>query len=213
LRPSRGRRARAPPKSAELVHARLPTLPILAGVCMAGCATLHREANVEQVQIAESVTLRLPKAEDLVDSLDATQIVTGTYGERRYSMQVQLEWRPGSIVLAALNVWGTALFTISYDGRRLATEGSQTITEALRPEYVLADILLTFSSDTALRAELVGSGLELEDASGRRTFSRDGKPIIVIHYDGASPWEGTVRFEHIERGYELMIETIEVDRS
>jgi Protein of unknown function (DUF3261) len=195
------------------VPARSPTLPILAGVCVAGCAPLHRETLVDGVEIAESATLRLPRAQDLVDSLDATQIVTGTYGERRYNMQVQLEWRPGSIVLAALNVWGTALFTISYDGRRLATEGSAAITEALRPEYVLADILLTFSSDAALRTELAGAGLDLVDTSGRRTLSRDGTPIIVIRYAGPSPWEGAVHFEHLERGYELDIETIELDRS
>jgi len=195
------------------VRGRSPTLPILASVCVAGCATLQRETLVDRVEIADSVTLKLPSAESLVDSLDATQIVTGTYGERRYNMQVQLEWRPGSIVLAALNVWGTALFTISYDGRRLATEGSRTITEALQPQYVLADILLTFSSDAELRAELAGDGLDLEDATGRRILSRNGKPIIVIHYGGRNPWDGAVHFEHLERGYELDIETVTVERS
>jgi hypothetical protein len=195
------------------VRARSPTLPILTSICLASCATLHRETLIDRVEIADSVTLKLPSAESLVDSLDATQIVTGTYGERRYNMQVQLERRPGSIVLAALNVWGTALFTISYDGRRLATEGSRTITEALQPQYVLADILLTFSSDAELRAELAGDGLDLQDESGRRTLSRNGKAIIVIHYGGRSPWEGAVHFEHLERGYQLEIETVALERS
>lgn len=161
------------------------------------------------VEIAKEVVLALPGPEELGDSLAATQLLTATYDEETYHMQMRLEWRPGSIALVGMNVFGTVMFTIEYDGRRVESRGSRMMTQRLLPEYVLADVLVTFWSIERLRSHLRGTGLELSEEEGRRVIARSGEPVIIVDYDSENAWEGPVRFDHVERDYVLDVVTVE----
>ncbi|WP_428096552.1 DUF3261 domain-containing protein [Candidatus Rariloculus sp.] len=142
------------------------------------------------------------------DILDATQLITATYDDRDYTMQAQLEWRPGSMALAGLSPWGTVVFSIAYDGSEMEIRGNGALLQGLRGEYVLADILLTFWERPRLIGRLRGEGLAVSDVPGKRTITRNGSPLIVIDYENEIPWNGRVRFEHRERGYVLQIQTV-----
>lgn len=187
---------------------RLTLVAVMLSAHLAGCAAVSTVERLGQVEIAEAVVLSLPTASGLTDFLEATQLITGTFDGRSYTMQVEMEWRPGSIALAALNVWGTVVFTIAYDGEKLRVEGNPLLLRGIRPEFVLADILITFSEQDAVAANLHGDGIVAVDVGPRRTISRHGEPIIVIDYGGDSRWEGQVTFRHIERGYVMEIQTI-----
>lgn len=192
---------------------RLPVVFAILAASLPACVTTSRVFHLDEVEIADAAVLQLPEREAMGDSLDATQLITGTYEEQTYTMQVQLEWRPGSMVFAAFNVWGTAAFSLTYDGDEVQIQGSPLLMRAVRPENVLADILLTYWEFSRLDSRLHGDGLTLVDTVDTRTISRNGTPIIVIGYGGESRWEGSVRFEHLERQYVLEIQTLGYSRT
>jgi hypothetical protein len=185
----------------------------IAGPVLAGCASITRIDRVDRVEVADSVVLQLPAASELVSSVDATQLVTGAFNGRSYTLQAQLEWRPGSIALAALNVWGATVFSIVYDGGSIRVQGNAALTQGLRPEYVLADILLVFADRPTFDSNDAGDRITVDDVTMRRTVSRNGVPVIVIDYEDESRWGGSVRFENLERGYVMQIQTLEYTTS
>lgn len=182
-------------------------------VLLGACATTSRELRVAEVDIADSAVLTLPEARELTDRVAATQLLTATYEDQSYTMQVELEWRHGSMFIVALNTLGTVAFSLSYDGSAMEIRSNSLLARRIRAENVLADILLTFWDRSRLQPRLRGDALALVDSANKRSLLRDGRPVIVIDYESESRWEGTVRFEHVERDYVLEIETIRHDGS
>jgi hypothetical protein len=177
------------------------------------CASTVRTERVDRVDIGDTVVLLLPTVAELVESLDATQIVTGTFDGRSYTMQAQLEWRPGSITLAALNVWGATVFSIAYDGTAIRVQGNPALTQGLRPEYVLADILLVHLEHPTLVSSPAGDHITIDDAPSRRTINKNGQPVIVIEYEDGQRRIGAVKLENVARGYVMQIQTLEYTNS
>lgn len=187
-----------------------PSAAVLAVAIAAAAAACTRSTvmTVAQVDVAEGAVLVLPTAAQLQDSFNVTQLLNGSFDGHSYTMQAELEWRPGSIAMAALGVWGTAVFSVAYDGSRLEIKGNRLLLQGLQPQYVLADILLAYWDYSKLRVNLRGDGITVvEDARGR-SIQRNGVPIITIEYENESRWQGAVHYENIERGYELQIETL-----
>lgn len=165
------------------------------------------QQDVRRIEIANTVFLTLPEAEELTGSFDATQLLVAVYDERSYSFEVQLELRPGIITIAAVNLWGGTLFSITYDGIALRTQGLIDL-QSVNSEYLLADVLLTFWDPKWVSARLQGAVLEVSQTGGSRTVFRQGEPVIEISYEAADPWAGRTHFTHVERGYVLDIRTV-----
>ncbi len=177
-----------------------------------GCGVVDVRQDVERIEIASAVFLTLPRAEDLTESFNATQVIDVVYDERSYSFQVQFELRPGRITIAAVNLWGGTLFSVTYDGIALRAQ-SLIDTEGVNAEYLLADVLLTFWDSEWVSARLQGAVLKVSQIDGSRTISRRGEPVIEISYETTDPWVGRTRFTHVERGYFLDIRTVEISSS
>ena len=181
---------------------------MLQAAYLAACVGVGQIERLNAVEVADGVILTLPGAEEMVDTLDATQLIMATYDGRNYALQAQLEWRPGSMALAGLAPWGTALFSLAYDGSEMEIRGNRALLQGLRGEHVLADILVTFWERPQLLGRLRGDDLAVNDIPGKRTITRNGSPVIVIDYENETRWNGRVRFEHLERAYVLQIQTI-----
>jgi hypothetical protein len=166
----------------------------------------------DEVSVAQAITLRLPGPMEVETGLSATQILSGRYEGETFDLQLNLEWRDDAIVVVAFNLFGSTLFTMSYDGRSITTVGSSLVLRGLDTNYVLADIMLTYLSSDVLAAHLFGPGLQIVEAPLERTIRRDGEAVIRIRYDDASRWNGNVQFDHLERGYGYRIETVQVSR-
>lgn len=189
-------------------RARRPAGHVLLALIAVGCATTSR-TGVNDIEIAEGVVLLLPDAGALTEDFSATQLLTATYEDRTYTMQVEHEWRRGSVFIAALDNLGTVAFSLSYDGSTLEVRSNSMISRRLRAENVLANIFLTFWDSGRLEPRLNGDDLSLKDSPAQRTILKGGRPVITIGYEKPSPWEGNVRFEHLERNYVLEIETVQ----
>lgn len=190
------------PQSLWMVPA---TLCVLASY---GCSAVDVRSDVERVEIASTVFFTLPEVEDITESFDATQLLVAEYDESTYSFQVQLEFRPELITIAAVTLWGSTLFSITYDGAALRTQGLLNA-RGLNAEYLLADVLLAFWDPDWLSERLEGGVLEVSQDTGSRTISRGGAAVIEISYETADPWAGRTHFTHVERGYILDIHTVE----
>ncbi len=118
----------------RLVHPFGAAASLVMAVLTVSCATTMVQTPLDEVAIADSLTLVLPDADEMVERLNASQVVTGTYDGQSYNMLVELQWRPGSLVMAALNVWGTAIFSVRYDGERIHTVGNRLVMTGLEAE-------------------------------------------------------------------------------
>lgn len=201
-------------RSPELMPTMLrrPELILLVGVLLSGCVSTAAIISTDSVAVADAVILSLPSAAELTQTMAATQLLTGSYEENTFSIHVELEWRPGSIALVGLNNFGALLFSMTYDGSVLETRGSQVLMRGLQPEYVLADILITMWERPMLDRHLLSQDIAIEDTPARRTLYRGGMPIITIDYETGSRTLGDVHYVHRERGYELLIQTVRLDR-
>ncbi len=190
----------------------LRVITLLCALMSYGCSTGFVKSNVERVEIANAVYLTLPRPEEITQSFDATQLLVADYEERSYSFQAQLEVRPGKITIVAITMWGGTLFSISYDGSTLRTQG-MVDQHGVNAEYLLADVLLTIWDPKWVSSRLQGAALEVSESRDSRTVSRDGEPVIEISYETPDARIGRAQFKHVERGYVLDIRTVEFTES
>lgn len=174
-----------------------------------GCSSTSVREDARRIDIAEGAFLELPHADEITGSFDATQVIVASYGDENHSFEAHVQVDPGKITIVGLNSVGVLLFSISYDGRTLKTSGVPA-TQAIDAKYVLADILLTHWDPEWLNAHL--DGAELRVRSKGRTIMRGSEPVIEIDSDTGEPWRGIVTLRHLERGYKLRIENLELIR-
>jgi len=189
--------------------AKLPLLAaIFAIVMVSACAPIEVRTELQGIGIARDVILVLPQADEITGSFDVTQVIVAKYSEKTHSFEAHLEVRPGKITIVAVNALGVVLFAITYDGVELLASG---VVEAqvVNAEYVLADVLLSYWDPEWLRARIQGASFELAANGHGRTLSRRGTVFIEIEYESGELWTGNVRLTHIERGYTLLIDTVE----
>lgn len=177
-----------------------------------GCSMVDVSSNVGRIEIANDVYLTLPKTGEITESFDATQLLVVDFEAKSYSFQAQLEVRPGKITIAAIPLWGGTLFSVTYDGSVLRTQG-MIDTHGINAEYLLADVLLMTWDPEWVNARLQGAVLKVSKSNDSRTVSRDGEPVIEISYEMPDAWTGRTHFKHIERGYVLDIRTAEFSGS
>lgn len=176
------------------------------------CSTVETRPDLNSVEVAQAVFLRMPESQGINETIDATQLLVADYGERSFAFEAQLEIRPGSIKIASVNMWGGILFSIDYDGSDLRTQGNST-GQGPDAQYLLGDVLLTYWDAQWLRERLHGADLKDKRDGLSRTIFRDGVPVIEISYEAADRWTGKTQFTHIERGYVLNIQTVSFSRS
>ncbi len=181
-------------------------------VLLAGCAGRDVRDVAPPAQIAAGITYTLPAASGLQSQLDASQRLRVAYDQIGQQLRAEVELRPGRIMLVALNDFGLVLFSASYDGSRLEASRAPGVPAQLQPELVLADFLLTYQPADEVAMALSGATLEVSVDGRQRTVRRDDDSVIVIDYTSNDPWEGAIRFTHVERGYVLEIETLEITR-
>ena len=185
-------------------------LAMIGGVAFlsAGCSAVTTVPDVRRIELANAVFLELPDSGELTESFDATQLLVAEYGMESYSFQAQIESRPGMITIVGLTLLGGALFSITYDGVSLRTEGVLDA-QRLDARYVLGDVLLSFWDSAWVREHLQGAILEVSAIENSRTISRGGETVVEVSYDTTNRWSGRAQLSNLERGYSLDIRTIE----
>jgi len=180
----------------------------IVALVSSGCTTVAIVPDLRHIEIADAVFLELPDSDELTESFDATQLLVAEYGMQTYSFQAQIESRPGMITIVAVTLLGGTLFSITYDGVDLKTEGVLDA-QHLEAKYVLADVLLSFWEPAWVRDHLQGAILEVSESENSRKVFRGGETVVDISYDTSDPWSGRAQLSNLERGYSLDIRTVE----
>ncbi len=183
---------------------RHPLIPVLLAI--AACAQLPPPPE----RAGPLLEPPLPPA-SLGRDLAQSEVVTGEFGDRSYSMRVELEITPERLVVVGLSHLGVPLFTLEQTAADLRVQSSAPGPLPLDPAWMLSDLQLVHWPAGVLADALAARGLRLDDRPGdrrRRAVDPDGRPLVEIVYPmpGAEPAVTTVR--HLDHPYRLQIETI-----
>ncbi len=121
------------------------------------------------------------------------------------SLDTLLEIDAGSLRLAAFAL-GQRVLTLTWDGVSLSSERHPLLPTEVDAAYVLRDVQWMYAPLESLR-QVLPSGWQLDERGSERVLSHGAEPILLIHYDSESRWNGRSRMENRLEGYSLTIES------
>ncbi len=179
----------------------LRVLVIILAVVVAACAS-QAPSSTEKVAVAAGVHLALPAPDSLGQKVDVAQFLTARHERDLFVFEGRLIVEAGRLVLVGMDLLGRRAMTIRWTAGRMEVERAPWLPDALRPENVLADIILLYWPEESVRAGLSGAGLVA--GNGFRSVRRGDEDVITMTYDGA-PWSGVAKLVNRERRYEIEV--------
>jgi hypothetical protein len=181
----------------------------LGGTLLAGCAKTAADPPPGSVRLAPGVVLALAGASELGQNLQAAQLVTATYGEQTVMFGVHISATPERFLLViSLDPVGQTLLTMTWNSQGLTAKPEPWLPRQVRPENMLADIMLIYWPEAALRHALSVPDGAFVVGTRSRTVSVAGKEVIRIAYGGDNPWDGSLTYRNLARGYQLAVDSV-----
>lgn len=172
----------------------------LVGLALLGCVTTPPPAPPPEL------TLRLPPAA-LGAELSLAQRITVVRGAERRGFDALLEADATAVRVAALAL-GQRVAALSWDGERFESQVSPQVPEFVTAPRILTDVQLAWWPAAAVQAGLPADHA-LEESHARRTLRRGGTAVVLVSYEGVAPAWRRVTLQHLERGYTLVIDSVE----
>ncbi|CAA7627917.1 conserved membrane hypothetical protein [Candidatus Terasakiella magnetica] len=203
-----GRRAdRGPPESgvwsARFHSLRKPmtrlfvVLAVLCGACAA-----PMETPTDRVRVAPGLSLALPAPGDLGRTVEAFQMISARHGAETFTFEARLSVTSERVLMVGTDSMGRRALTLTWVPGRVAVERAAWLPEGLRPENILADMVMIFWPEAVLRRALDGAVRQ----SGHQRRIGD---VIEVLWEG-EPWSGTARLRNLAWDYELEIRSVTV---
>lgn len=180
------------------IHA---ALAALIGLGLAACAASAPPPEPGRVTVAPGITLALPAPAALGRSVDAVQIVTARHRGDTYVFEGRLSVGPDRLLLAGSDTLGRRAMTVRWSGGQIAVERAEWLPDSLRPENILADIVLLYWPEAAVRSGLTGA--DLTEREGERAIGN----AILVSWRG-DPWNGTAHLRNLAWDYELDVRSV-----
>jgi hypothetical protein len=174
-------------------------LPVL--LLLAACAAPPSEDGA--VAIAKGISLVLPTPGDLGHSVEAVQMVTARRGGDVHVFEARLSVDPQRLLLVGTDSLGRRAMTVTWSEGRVTTERADWLPDTLRPENVLADIVLLYWPEAVVGRAVRGAATT--QAGSQRRIGE----AIAVAWDG-DPWNGRVRLVNASFGYELEVRSVVV---
>jgi|AGTN01.2.fsa_nt_gi Protein of unknown function (DUF3261). len=184
-------------------------LLIIASAVLGPAACAAPPPDFDRVPVAPGVTLSLPSPAELGRSVEAVQLVTARHGGDVFLFEGRLSVSPQMLTMVGTDPLGRRAMSLRWSPAGLEVERASWLPDGLRPENVLADIVLLYWPDGALARHLAGATVEA--AADGRHIRRDGADMIVLSYRG-DPWSGVARLDNLAWGYQLEVRSSEVGR-
>ncbi len=176
---------------------------VLCLLCLAlsGCAVAPSLGD--QVLVAPGITLDLPSPAELGRSVDVVQLVTARHDGQSFVFEGRLLIRPDRLVLVGSDGMGRRAMTVTWTAGRVDVERASWLPESLRPENILADIVLLYWPESVVRKSIKGA--VLTQSVGNRSVG----DAILVTWEG-EPWSGGSRLRNIPWDYDLEIQSVMV---
>ena len=157
--------------------------------------------------------LNLPRPADLGRRIVATQLITLRGYGQTFVLEVNLSVTPERVTLVGLDAIGRRAITITWTDQNVSAETAPWVPETFRPGSMLADIILIYWPEAAVRRALPAGGELLQEARSR-TIRIDGKDVLRVDYGWAAGarWNGTLRYTNLAWDYEVDVQSSETKR-
>lgn len=172
------------------------TVPLL--LCLASVACAPVQQAPEPITVAPGVTLTLPSPADLGRRVEAVQLVSARRDGDVQLFEVRLSADRDRVLLVGTDTVGRRVMSIEWRDQGVVAERAAGVPGSLRPENVLADIVMLYWPEQAVRRAVLGAALTQD--GGGRTIGE----VIRVSWDG-DPWSGRARLANASFGYELDI--------
>ncbi|SEH50012.1 DUF3261 domain-containing protein [Magnetospirillum fulvum] len=176
-------------------------LVLLIGLGLAACAAPPPPPEPGRVTIAPGITLALPSPAALGRSVDAVQIVTARHRGDSFVFEGRLSVEPERLLLVGTDSLGRRAMTVTWSQGQISVERAAWLPDSLRPENILADIVLLYWPEAAVRSGL--SGADLTEQTGNRAIGS----AILVSWQG-DPWNGTAHLRNLVWEYELDVRSV-----
>ena len=184
---------------------------------MAAC-TQDVVPPVKQVNIARNLKFSLLPPESFGQSLSVLQSLEMQYKGKTQQLLAQLEITPKKMTFVGLSPMGNRLFTVLWTGQNFSDEHLLNNIKdewpvPFEPKRILADVQLALWPNIPTQTGIKIRETALPNMS-REILRSDLKeyPIMRITYETRPFWQGLIVIEHLERNYQLSIETLQINR-
>lgn len=187
-------------------------LAVGAALLLAACATHSAEPSAGSVRIAPDLLLVMPHPADLGRSFEVAQLVTAHYGDQSYVFEGHISATPERFLMIGLDTTGRRAMTITWTNAGITYDAAPWIPSQLRPDNILADMVLLYFPDAVVGRALAESGGTVASTATRRSVVADGKEIVIADYQPTTPgvpWSGRQHYRNLGWGYDLEIQTAE----
>jgi hypothetical protein len=194
------------PQRSILSH--LALVPLLCAVLLTACAGPVQPPN-PAIRIAPDLDFALPRPGDLGRSLDATQLVTAHYGDQTMVFEGHISATPAKFLLVVVDPLGRRALSITWNDAGITYEAAPWLPPTVRPQNMLADIVMLYWPEAVVRRALSGGRLVV--APGSRSVFMAGQEVIHADYRpaaGGDIWTGDSRYRNLPRGYDLDIQSV-----
>lgn len=185
------------------------TCCILLSALFLSCATTGKAqtATVEPVYITNTKKFFLLPADYLETSFETRQLLTGSFGASKFSLQTFLQVNEDGIFLSLFNDFGTGMGTLSYNGIK-AEFDSPVFPKAMKAEYIAADLQFAYYNTQKIQNALdeIGMNFEFEKndkAEVRRIINRGLLSNEII--EEITKTDNTITIKNLLRGYEYTL--------
>jgi hypothetical protein len=160
--------------------------------------------------IAPGQRLTLPRPADLGRKILARQLITARAYGQTFVLEVNLNVTPERVMLVGLDSMGRRAMTITWNDKEVTTQTAPWVPDALRPGSMLADIVVIYWPEAAVREALPPGGEVIQETGGR-TIRINGNDVLHVDYGWASGarWKGTLRYTNFAWGYEIEVQSSE----
>jgi hypothetical protein len=185
---------------------------LLAASMLAGCAAWRPSP----APVVDSDTRPILPAATLGGSQLARQVVSAAFADQAATLQCVVDVTPEHMTLVALNAMGLRLFSVVVAGGKTLAERTPGVSDAIRPERILADIQLAYWPLAALQKAYAGTSWSVsEPVAGTRRLLHDGRLAEEVHYaqPAGDRWQGRLWLANFAQGYSLSVDSQPMSRT
>jgi hypothetical protein len=184
----------------------------LLSLLLSACAApAEMQPSDSATLFAPNRSLALPRLADLGRNVQAMQLITVQRDSDTYVFEGQISITPERFLLVGTDPMGRRAMTVTWTDGGMTTETAPWMPSALRPDSMLADIVMLYWPEDVVRRAIAPAGADLVADARSRTVRIDGRDVLHVDYDatGTGPWTGTLHYANRGWGYEITVQSVE----
>jgi hypothetical protein len=189
---------------------------------IAGCTevTMTPVVGVLTEPVAESQfalfapgrVLALPRPADLGRTVEAVQMLSARYDSQTFVFEGRLSITPERLLLVGIDGMGRRAMTVTWDDHSLTVESAPWLPASVRPGSMIADIVVLYWPEAAVRKALASADCKLLATAKSRKVRCGNDTVLSAKYDWPSgaKWDGTLQYSNLAWGYEIEAQSKEM---